>query len=150
MKQGSVMKGIVEGFYGLPWTDSVRGGMMRYIGEHGMTHYLFGPKDDPLFRERWRDSFTASEMARWTSLKQDADQVGLALGFVLSPGLDIDLTDHRDLDALRKKFGQWQDLVVSWFGLFWDDIESDRNRRDTRELKFRTAILRRNVAPEIA
>jgi hyaluronoglucosaminidase len=129
----SVMKGIVEGFYGTPWTEAMRADVMRFAGANGMTHYLFGPKDDPPFRDRWRDPFTAEEMARYARMKDEADRHGLLLGFALSPGLDINFQDRREIEHLVVKFQQWNDIGIRWFGLFWDDIEPGQNVRDAAE-----------------
>ena len=46
-------RGIVEGFYGRPWTHEQRLDMIRFIGERGMNRFVYAPKDDPLMRREW-------------------------------------------------------------------------------------------------
>ena len=42
--------GVVEGFYGRPWTEAERRMMLHFLGEHGMNLYVYAPKDDPYHR----------------------------------------------------------------------------------------------------
>ena len=49
------MFGVIEGFYGPPWTWSARAEVLAWGYQRGLDLYLYGPKDDPLHRERWRE-----------------------------------------------------------------------------------------------
>ena len=48
------IRGLIEGFYGPPWSFDERAEVMARCAGWGMTHYVYAPKDDPLHRERWR------------------------------------------------------------------------------------------------
>ena len=57
-------RGIVEGFYGRPWTHEQRLDMIRFIGERGMNRFVYAPKDDPLMRREWARPYDADDLAR--------------------------------------------------------------------------------------
>lgn len=40
-------RGVVEGFYGTPWSHDVRMSLIDFYGRNKMNDYLYGPKDDP-------------------------------------------------------------------------------------------------------
>ncbi|MCY0898882.1 MAG: beta-N-acetylglucosaminidase domain-containing protein [Firmicutes bacterium] len=125
-----MIRGIVEGFYGDPWTKDERQQMMQILGGYGATHYLFGPKDEPGFRADWRTPFSREQLARFQEMLEAAEKAGLVLGFALSPGLDIDFGSGADLEALIAKFQQLARAGIPWLGLFWDDIDPDHSHRD--------------------
>lgn len=111
--------GIIEGFYGEPWTWAARTEVARWCAARGMTHYVYAPKDDPKHRARWREPYEPDELARFASL---ADAGGLQLGFALSPGLDIDYRSPVDRDQLWHKVASVLDRGVTSIVLALDDI----------------------------
>ena len=38
--------GVIEGFYGPPWTHEERLDFIRFCGEHGFNAWVHAPKDD--------------------------------------------------------------------------------------------------------
>ena len=58
------IRGVIEGFYGNPWTHEQRLDHIRFIGRHGMNTFVYGPKDDPLVRRRWREPYDEAALAR--------------------------------------------------------------------------------------
>ena len=63
---GLAKRGMIEGFYGAPWTAAARTAMMRFAGQNKMNSYVYAPKLDPYHREKWRDPVPrrAAEAAR--------------------------------------------------------------------------------------
>jgi hyaluronoglucosaminidase len=51
------VRGIIEGFYGPPWTWVDRRRVSETLAGAGMDTYVYAPKDDPLHRERWREPY---------------------------------------------------------------------------------------------
>lgn len=41
------IRGFIEGYYGIPWSNEDRMSLMRFGGDFKMTSYIFAPKDDP-------------------------------------------------------------------------------------------------------
>jgi hypothetical protein len=111
--------GIIEGFYGRPWSWDERLMLMAWCHERGMSHYVYAPKDDPLHRARWREPYGAEDIAGFDRLVGSGT---LRVGFALSPGLSIDYGSADDRAALATKIDQVTDLGIDLVVLALDDI----------------------------
>jgi hypothetical protein len=78
--------GVIEGFYGPPWTHDARLEWIDWLHEQGMTHYVWAAKAEPRHRDAWRDPFTDDEVRQFTELAARQSDVALAVG--LTPGPD--------------------------------------------------------------
>jgi len=128
--------GVVEGFYGKPWSAGQRRTLFGWLQEGGLNAYLYAPKDDARHRAVWREPYKAAEAAELAALIRDCRQHGLQFVYALSPGLDIVFTRASDLEALRAKLQQVHDLGARDFAILFDDInpnlaEADRQRFGT-------------------
>ncbi len=112
-------RGLIEGFYGPPWSWDARADVMRWCHERGMTHYVYAPKDDPLHRERWREPYPDDAIAAFRGL---VEQGTLEVGFGVSPGLSIDCASSEDRAALGAKCDQLLAVGVRLVCLALDDI----------------------------
>ncbi len=116
------VRGIVEGFYGTPWTHEERLDMIRFIGARGMNRFVYAPKDDPAVRRAWREPYSGAELERLAELVAVAAGAGVEVEYCLSPGLSIRYSDPADTDALLAKLDSVANLGVRRFGLLLDDI----------------------------
>ncbi len=57
--------GMIEGFYGNPWSHSVRLKFPEVLAELGLNAYLYCPKSDPYLRRRWKEDWPSAE---WSNL----------------------------------------------------------------------------------
>jgi hypothetical protein len=114
-----VIRGLIEGFYGPPWSWDARLEVMRWCDDRAMTHYVYAPKDDPLHRERWREPYGRDLLDGFERLLSDG---GLHVGFALSPGLSIDYRSTEDRAALLAKVHQVVDIGIDLIVLALDDI----------------------------
>jgi hypothetical protein len=114
-----VLRGIIEGFYGTPWTWSERQEVSAWCSDRGMDTYLYAPKSDPKHREAWREPYTPTELAEFEAFVGAGH---LRLGFALSPGLSIDHASSDDVDALVAKCGDLAAVGIDLFVLAVDDI----------------------------
>ncbi|WP_455260896.1 beta-N-acetylglucosaminidase domain-containing protein, partial [Prevotella jejuni] len=56
-------RGVVEGFYGTPWSHAVRLSLIDFYGKYKMNTYIYGPKDDPYHSSpNWRLPYPENEM----------------------------------------------------------------------------------------
>jgi hypothetical protein len=126
--------GVIEGFDGKPWSHQDRLDMIEFMGEHGLTHYYYAPKDDPLHRGLWKEPYTGDALKRFQELIRVARQSGVQLVFAIRPGHSIRYSDDSDFIALAEKLDAMEELGVRQFALLFDDaptaIEdaSDRQR----------------------
>jgi hypothetical protein len=113
------VSGIIEGFYGPPWSWAIRAEIMAWCHQRDMGLYLYAPKDDPLHRERWREPYGPKALAGFESLVAAET---LAVGFAISPGLTMDYTSGDDRRSLGTKVDQLVDRGVRIVALLLDDI----------------------------
>lgn len=114
--------GVVEGFYGTPWSHEARLDVIRFMGEVGMDSYIYAPKDDPLHRQRWRELYEGSDLDRFQEMVEVAEDSGVSLIYAISPGLSIKYSSDDDYQALREKLFSMATLGVTQFALFLDDV----------------------------
>jgi hyaluronoglucosaminidase len=113
------IRGLIEGFYGPPWSWEDRRMVMRWCHERGMTDYLYAPKDDPLHRERWREPYPDDEIRAFEGLVEEGS---LRVGFAVSPGLSIDYHSPDDRAALAAKIDRMVEVGIGLVCLALDDI----------------------------
>jgi hyaluronoglucosaminidase len=89
--------GIVEGFYGQPWSHEARVDMIRFMGEVGFNTFFYAPKDDPYHRSRWREPYPADALARFRELFETAQAADVVLYYAISPGLSIEYSSDERL-----------------------------------------------------
>ncbi|MBR5520256.1 MAG: beta-N-acetylglucosaminidase domain-containing protein [Clostridia bacterium] len=118
------VRGIIEGFYGKPWTMDSRRKLLHALSRHGMNEYFYGPKDDPYHRDRWRECYGEGDDAVLKELISIASANDMEFRYMLAPGLDIRYTSEADLQALAAKYRQVWSFGVKRFGLLLDDLES--------------------------
>ena len=51
------IRGVIEGYYGRPWTHDQRLALIDFLADRGMNMFVYGPKDDPLLRADWRTPY---------------------------------------------------------------------------------------------
>lgn len=117
------ISGVVEGFYGPPYTFPQRDDLIAFLGRHGCTSYLYGPKNDRQHRSRWREPYPATTMAQFGRTIAAAGAAGVRFGYALSPSPSIVFADESDFGLIAAKLGAFYNLGVRDFGLFFDDIE---------------------------
>lgn len=113
------MRGLIEGFYGPPWSEADRIAVGQWCAARGMTHYIYAPKDDPKHRHEWRQPYDADELA---SFDRVIEGCGLSVGFAISPGLSMEYADADDRRTLVDKLSAVIDRGVSLVALLLDDI----------------------------
>lgn len=116
-------RGVVEGFYGTPWSHETRLSMLDFMGRHKMNSYVYGPKDDPYHRTpSWRQPYPESEAKKIRELTERARRNHVEFVWAIHPGGDI-RWDKADYDSLLNKFSSMHDLGVRQFAIFFDDIK---------------------------
>ncbi|XP_043473456.1 protein O-GlcNAcase isoform X1 [Leptopilina heterotoma] len=129
-KNGNFICGVVEGFYGRPWTTEQRKDLFRKLKKWGMDSYLYAPKDDYKHRAFWRDLYTVEEAEHLTGLITAARESGITFYYALSPGLDITYSSAKEVTALKRKLEQVSQFGCTAFALLFDDIEPEMSEAD--------------------
>jgi hyaluronoglucosaminidase len=124
-KQGTPafeIRGIVEGFYGTPWTHDQRLDAIRFIGERGMNTFVYAPKDDAMMRRDWGTPYSSDDLERIGALVDACGDAGVDFVYCISPGLSIRYSSDADVARLIAKLEAVRALGVRRFGLLLDDI----------------------------
>ena len=119
------VRGVVEGFYGNPWTQKQRVDMMAFCEAHGLNAYIYAPKDDPYHREKWREPYPEVQLKKLAQLVGEAKKHDVRFIYALSPGLDVSyklIHGVMDREKLLEKLDSVYALGVRDFAVFFDDI----------------------------
>ncbi|TXS04180.1 beta-N-acetylhexosaminidase [Streptomyces sp. col6] len=119
---GTALRGVIEGFYGTPWSHEARLDQLDYYGEHKMNIYVYSPKDDDYLRAKWRDPYPADRLAQIKDLADRAALRHVEFTYALSPGLSVCYSSDADVKALIEKFRTMWDIGVRTFAVPLDDI----------------------------
>lgn len=118
-------RGVVEGFYGTPWSHEARLRQLKFYGENKMNTYIYGPKDDPYHSSpNWRLPYPEQEAQQLQELVKVANENEVNFVWAIHPGQDIQW-NQEDRDLLLAKFGKMYDLGVRSFAVFFDDISGE-------------------------
>jgi hyaluronoglucosaminidase len=116
------IRGVIEGFYGTPWTDAQRLDQFAFYGAHKLDTYVYSPKNDPYLRDQWRDPYPADQLAALRTLVDGANANHVTFTYALSPGLSVCYSSAADEQALVAKFQSLWDIGVRSFAIPLDDI----------------------------
>ncbi|XP_063047035.1 protein O-GlcNAcase [Engraulis encrasicolus] len=115
--------GVVEGFYGRPWTMEQRKELFRRLQKWGLNTYLYAPKDDYKHRMFWREMYSVEEAEQLMTLISAAKEHGIEFIYALSPGLDITFSNQKEVSTLKRKLDQVSHFGCKSFALLFDDID---------------------------
>ncbi|MFE0100653.1 beta-N-acetylglucosaminidase domain-containing protein [Streptomyces sp. NPDC059009] len=116
------LRGVIEGFYGTPWSHEARLDQLDFYGEHKMNLYVYSPKDDPYLREKWREPYPAEQLSKIKELVDRAHERHVDFTYALSPGLSVCYSSDAEVKALVDKFQTLWDIGVRTFAVPLDDI----------------------------
>lgn len=130
-----MIAGVIEGFYGPPWSFAERGACIDRIAEWGGNWYVWAPKAEPRHREFWNEPFTTDELDGFASLTTRTD-VRISIG--LTPGAEATSA------AVATKLRPVVDAGVHGITLCFDDLPAlgagSRHRDIANDIAARFAV----------
>ncbi len=121
---GFERRGIVEGFFGPPWSMAQRKAMFGFGAARGMNTYLYAPKDDPYHRERWRTPYPAERWRELLRLIRAAGKNKIDFVYGFHPGKELCFSAPQPVKSLLDKAQRFYDAGVRHFAVLFDDIPS--------------------------
>lgn len=130
-------RGIVEGFYGHPYSVDSRLSLLDYCKRYKMNMYVYGPKSDPYHAGKWREDYpvTITDQQRHLGLITQDDLRTLAdkskacnVAFIwaIHPALEGGGISFGNLDpgveSIMQKFDHLYKLGIRHFGVSIDDM----------------------------
>ena len=122
-------RGVIEGFYGNPWSHKDRLRQFDFYGQYKMNTYVFGPKDDPYHRARWREPYPADEATKLKELVDAAHKNKVKFVWAIHPAGDIKWCLEDSINV-AKKLELMYDLGIRSFAVFFDDVWGEGARGD--------------------
>ena len=116
------LRGVVEGFYGTPWTFEDRADILDFCRQNNLNSYVYAPKDDPYHRDKWRKPYPADKLDELKKLVAVAKKNNVRFIFAVSPGLDLKYGGKKgdeDFKLLIKKFDAMYNIGVRDFAVFF-------------------------------
>ena len=114
--------GVVEGFYGRPWTAEQRSSLCSRMSELGLNTYFYAPKDDLKHRALWHVPYTSAESHALTQLIAHCDRLGIHFVYGIAPGLSTQWTPQEVETLLLRKVNSVRFLGCRHFAVLFDDI----------------------------
>jgi len=128
--ESAFLGGVIEGFYGPPWSQGERFELFGQMARWGLNTYLYAPKDDPHHRLWWRKLYGDEDAARLKELIVECRRRSIRFIYALGPGLDLRYSDHAELACLKERIDQLRGLGCVDFALLFDDIPDVMRRED--------------------
>jgi hypothetical protein len=117
--------GLVEGFFGLPWTWEERRDAVSFLAPHGYRFYFYAPKADAWLRKRWREPHPAEQMEQLAVFRAHCRSEGVRFGLGLSP-FELHLSADDDWKKpLAAKLDMLAELEPDDLALLFDDMRGD-------------------------
>ncbi len=116
-------RGVVEGYYGRPWGTEGRISLLKFMGEHDMNVFIYGPKDDPYHHSKWREAYPEKEMEDFRKILRVADENHVKFYWAIHLGGTFKNTPE-DYEALFRKLNWMYDAGFRAFAVFFDDFGS--------------------------
>jgi hyaluronoglucosaminidase len=125
MQNREFRKGVIEGFYGEPWTWAAREAYAPFLRENGFQFYFYAPKGDPFFRKQWRDPFPSEHRARLEGLVDHYHRHGLRFGVGLSPYDVFRRWNDETRASLTSRLELLDAIGVDTVAILFDDMRGD-------------------------
>ena len=144
-------RGVVEGFYGNPWSHKDRLRQFDFYGKNKLNVYIYGPKDDPYHRHQWREPYPEKEAQLISELAKAAAANKVNFVWAMHPGGDIQWTEA-DLNSSVQKLEWMYALGVRAFAIFFDDIFGAEQSKGAKQAEYMNALNREFVQkhPDVA
>jgi len=118
LKGGKMFTGMVEGYYGKPFSSLQRDILMRNLSHLDEPVYLYAPKNDPYHRIRWREKYSGSAWKDIEHAIESAAENGVRFFFGISPfGFRDD-----EYGLLESKIKKAVDAGAAGIAILYDDI----------------------------
>jgi hypothetical protein len=117
--------GVIEGFYGKPWSWEEREATVRFLAPHGYRFYMYAPKADPYLRRKWQEDYPPGISGQLKNLAAACRVAGLRFGVGLSPYEAYNDFNETARNALARKLSFLDDVAIDDLAILFDDMRGD-------------------------
>ena len=148
-------RGLVEGYYGYPYSVDVKKDLMRYMMRFKMNTYMFGAKSDPYHSQMWKDPYPttiSAEQEKNGWLTQDmlrdlakvSEETKVNFIWAIHPGNEF-LGSNTVISDIMSKFEKMHELGIRQFGVFVDDVSIPSSDADMKKNADRLTQLQKEI-----
>jgi hypothetical protein len=141
--------GIIEGYYGKPWTWPEREETMRYLAAFGYHFYLYAPKADPHLRRLWHELHPDDVAQQITGLALQCRDAGVRFGVGLSPTKLQHGFDRKAQEILARKLASLDQMQIDFLALLFDDMRGDVPNLAKQQIEIVHWVAERSSATEL-
>jgi hyaluronoglucosaminidase len=117
--------GLIEGFFGRPYTWAERRAVAGFLAPRGYGFYLYAPKADAYLRRRWQEPHPVEEQAELAAFSAFCRTQGMRFGVGLTP-FELQLHDGRDWEApMRARLARLAEIGLDDLAILFDDMRGD-------------------------
>lgn len=117
--------GIIEGFFGKPWSWQERAGYAGFLEDIGFGFYIYAPKAEARLRRDWREDLPTATVAALRDTAAAYRAAGLSFGIGLSPfEIYLDAEEAAQAD-LQRKIAQLNEIDPDILCILFDDMRGD-------------------------
>ena len=117
--------GIIEGFFGLPWSWEERREAVSFLAPHGFSFYFYAPKADPHLRKRWQEPHPNRELVELAAFRAHCRDRGVRFGIGLTP-FELHLHEGDGWKApLAARLDTIAELLPDDLAILFDDMRGD-------------------------
>jgi hyaluronoglucosaminidase len=117
--------GIIEGFYGKPWSWTAKQEVAARLQPHGYGFYIYAPKADAYLRKRWHEEHPREEADALRALSAHCRKIGVRFGVGLSPYEVYRNFDSTAQATLGHKLAWLDDIGIDDLAILFDDMRGD-------------------------
>ncbi|HAH31144.1 MAG TPA: hyaluronidase [Elusimicrobia bacterium] len=141
--------GVIEGFYGQPWSWEERAGWASFLKEHGFSFYIYAPKAEVYLRKKWREPFPKDLEENLARLSARCRAAGIEFGLGFSP-FEIYLSPFNDevRGLLQNRIDAFNRIGVDKLGILMDDMKGDSPNLAERQIEIVNWIAVRSGAKQ--
>ncbi|HET9427596.1 MAG TPA: beta-N-acetylglucosaminidase domain-containing protein [Allosphingosinicella sp.] len=117
--------GLIEGFFGRPFSWPERQDLMRFLAPFGFGFYLYAPKADPFLRRRWAEPHPSDALKALAAFGADCLEANVRFGIGLSP-FELHLHPGDGWKApLADKLAELDGIGLVDLAILFDDMRGD-------------------------
>jgi hyaluronoglucosaminidase len=145
----NVELGIIEGFYGKPWSWEEREANAAWLAPHGYRFHLYAPKGDPYLRRRWQEDHPGPWAERLERFAAHCRSLGVRFGVGLSPYEVYLGFDETAREAMARKLAFFDRLGVEDLAILFDDMRGDAPDLAQRQVEIVEWVAERSGADRL-
>ncbi|HCC47688.1 MAG TPA: hyaluronidase [Elusimicrobia bacterium] len=142
--------GVIEGFYGEPWSWGERADYAGFLKKQGFSFYIYAPKADAYLRKKWREPFPKVLEEKLAKLAGQCHAAGIEFGVGFSP-YEIYLSpfDLETKKLLQARLDVFNRLGVNKLGILMDDMKGDLPTLAERQVEIVNWMATRSSAKQL-